>query len=182
MQKNSKVFKNLKILCCCAMFMALSAVIAYVCKLFLTLSMSFRITFENLPIILSGIFFGPVAGLVTGLGSDLISTAVSQYGIGGINPIITLGAGSVGLVAGLCTRLIPKKKSGTLKLLITVFAAHIVGNMLIKSLGLHLFYSFSLPQLLPRIPLYIIIGALEFTVIMLIIKNKGISGAVDKLK
>lgn len=162
--------------------MGLSAVIAYLCKLFLTLSMSFRITFENLPVILSGIFFGPVAGLVTGLGSDLVSTAVSQYGIGGINPLITLGAGCVGLTAGLCTKLIPQKRAGTLKLFTTVYISHIIGNMLVKSLGLHVFYSFSLPQLLPRIPLYTIIAAIEYTMILLITNNKGITGALEKIK
>lgn len=164
------------------MFMALSAIIAYFCKLFLTINTSFRITFENLPVILSGMFFGPVAGLLTGLGSDIVSTAVSQYGIGGINPIITLGAGSVGLVAGLCSRILPVKKNSIPALLITVFSSHIIGNMVIKSIGLNVFYGFTLPQLLPRIPLYLIIGSIEFFIIMIITRNKGITNAVEKLK
>ncbi len=177
--KQKRVFKKVKTLCACALLCAAAVSIAYICK-FLTIG-SIRITFENLPIILAGIFFGPMAGLLTGLASDLTSTIISHYGIGGLNPIITLGAASVGFVAGSVFRLSKANKLG-FNALLAVFSAHIVGNMIIKSVGLMIYYSYALPAVLPRIPLYMVIGAIEYAIILILIKNKGITKTVEKLK
>ena len=178
-KKQTKAFGKIKTLCACALLCAAAVSIAYVCK-FMTVG-SIRITFENLPIILSGIFFGPVAGFITGIGSDLVSTAISHYGLGGLNPIITLGAGAIGFVSGAMFRL-PKIKNTSLKALLAVGSAHVVGNMLIKSIGLMVYYSYALPAVLPRVPLYIIIGAIEYAVILVLIRNKGITKSIEKLK
>lgn len=180
MTKNkSKAFGKLKTLCACALLCAAAVSIAYVCK-FMTVG-SIRITFENLPIILSGIFFGPLAGFLTGIGADLVSTAISHYGIGGLNPIITLGAGAIGFVSGVMFRFPRVRKTG-IKALLAVGSAHVTGNMIIKSIGLMLYYSYALPAVLPRVPLYIIIGAIEYALILVLIKNKGIIKTVEKLK
>lgn len=168
----NKVFKSVRVMCFCAMLTALSVAIAWLCKMFLTITPYFRITFENLPLILAGYFFGPIAGLFCGLASDILSTALSQYGLGGINPIITLGAGCVGLFAGLIPTIFKKKNN--IVLLISVYAAHIIGNILVKSAGLHIMYSWSIPLLLPRIPLYIAIAAIEYGIMVILTKNKGI--------
>ena len=178
-KKQKGVFKKVKTLCACALLCAAAVSIAYICK-FMTIG-TIRITFENLPIILAGIFFGPVAGLLTGLSADLARTVISHYGIGGLNPIITLGAASIGFVAGAVFR-IPKINKTGLKALFAVFSAHAVGNMMIKSAGLMIYYSYPLPAVLPRIPLYIIIGAIEYAIILVLIKNKGITKTVEKLK
>ncbi len=178
-KKQKRVFKKVKTLCACALLCAAAVSIAYVCK-FLTVG-SIRITFENLPIILSGIFFGPVAGLLTGLAADLTSTVISHYGLGGLNPIITLGAASIGFIAGAVFRF-PKINKIGIKALLAVFSAHLVGNMLIKSAGLMIYYSYALPAVLPRIPLYVIIGSIEYAIILVLLKNKGITKTVEKLK
>ena len=168
----TKAFKNVRIMCFCAMLTALSVAIAWLCKMFLTVTPYIRITFENLPLILAGYFFGPVAGLFSGLASDILSTALSQYGLGGINPIITLGAGCVGLFSGLLPKISGKKNN--IILLISVYAAHIIGNILVKSAGLNIIYSWAIPLLLPRIPLYLIIAAIEYGIMFILTKNKGI--------
>lgn len=179
MKRKSKKGNALRTLCACALLCAAAVSIAYVCK-FMTFG-SIRVTFENLPIIMAGIFFGPVAGLVTGLCADLVSTAVSFYGLGGLNPIITLGAGAVGFFSGLMFRA-PFVKKVPLKSALAVLSAHVVGNMLLKSIGLMVYYPYSIPMVLPRIPLYLAIGAVEYIIILILIKNKGISKAVGKLK
>ncbi len=179
MKKNNIVFGKVKTLCACALLCAAAVSIAYICK-FLTFG-SVRITFENLPIILAGIFFGPVAGLMTGLCADLVSTAVSFYGLGGLNPLITLGAGCVGLVAGLLFKVSAVKKDWQ-KALLAASGAHVVGNMIVKSIGLKLYFNYALPLLLLRVPTYILIGAVEFVVILILIKNKGIIKTVGKLR
>ncbi len=178
-KKQTKAFGKVKNLCACALLCALAVAIAYVCK-FMTFG-SIRITFENLPIILAGIFFGPVAGLMTGICADLVSTAISFYGLGGLNPIITLGAGSIGLVSGILFRL-PKIKKDGIKVFLAVSGAHIAGNMLIKSIGLKIYFGYALPLLLLRVPTYILIGAIEFVIILILTKNKGVMKTVGKLR
>ena len=56
--------------------MASAVVIGYICKMFLTFG-AVRVTFENLPIMISGIFFGPLAGFMTGICSDLAITSMT---------------------------------------------------------------------------------------------------------
>ena len=170
--KKIKMFGSLKVLCSSAILTALAVVIAYLCK-FLTLTPTIRITFENLPIILCGYLFGPFTGLACGLCADLLNTAVSQYGIGGINPIITLGAASVGFFAGFSYSKKPK-----LRLFFAVFISHITGNILIKSAGLMIYYGTPIIGVLPRLPLYIAIASIEFILLLFITKSKGLTKAM----
>ena len=74
MNNKSKVFKSVRFLTTAAMLTALSVVIGIVCKNFLNFGSGlFRVTFENLPIIMSGILLGPAAGGIVGAASDLVS-------------------------------------------------------------------------------------------------------------
>ena len=181
-KKNSKLkgFNSVKSLCTAALLCALCVVISYVCKSF-TVTMSVRVTFENLPLILSGIILGPIPGLLTGLCADVVSTAASQYGFGGINPILTIGSASVGFLAGFLPRFVFKKRSA-LQVFTTVFFAHIAGNMIIKSLGLYLYYSTPPVEILIRILVYIGIAAAEAFIINVLLKSKGIKKAIGGLE
>ena len=70
MQKKESV----RMLTQAAMMVALSVIIGIFCKSFLNFGAGlFRITFENLPIILSGIIMGPVVGGAVGACSDIVS-------------------------------------------------------------------------------------------------------------
>ncbi len=178
-KKQTKAFSTVKTLCACALLCASAVAIAYICKFFTFGSV--RITFENLPIILAGIFFGPIAGFMTGICADLVSTAISFYGLGGLNPIITLGAGTIGLISGIMFRF-PKIKKDGLRAFLAVSSAHIAGNMIIKSIGLKIYFGYALPLLLLRVPTYIAIGALEFIIVLILIKNKGVMKTVGKLR
>ena len=72
------LFKSLKALCLAAMLTAMSVVIGIFCKNLLNFGDGlFRVTFENLPIIISGITFGPIVGALVGAGSDLLSYLLS---------------------------------------------------------------------------------------------------------
>lgn len=173
-----RLFNNVKSLCTAALLAAVAVVISYICKSF-TVTMSVRITFENLPIILSGYILGPFAGLVTGLCADITSTAAT-YGIGGINPVLTLGAGFVGFAAGIISHHIITKKS-ILQIFLTVFTAHISGNMIIKTIGLYLYYKTPPIEILTRILLYTGIAAAEAVILAVILKSKGIKKAIGGL-
>ncbi len=156
---------NLKKLVFAALMTAMSVIIGMFCKSYLTFG-AIRITFDNLPVLISGIFLGPVYGLAVGAASDLITAPIS----GSVNPLITVGAALIGLVSGVLGKVALNKKSYPWVLL-AVLPSHIIGSMIVKSLGLWYFYGYTLPLILPRIPLYIAIGLIESYIIYILIKN-----------
>ncbi len=163
--KNKSIKQNLKKLVFAALMTAMSVVIGLFCKSYLTFG-AVRVTFDNLPVLISGVFLGPFYGLAVGAASDLITAPIT----GSVNPIITVGAASVGLISGVLGKMMRNKK-GYLWVLSAVMPAHVVGSMLIKSFGLWYFYGYTLPLILPRIPLYLCIGLVESYIIYILIKN-----------
>ncbi|MBE6649629.1 MAG: folate family ECF transporter S component [Ruminococcaceae bacterium] len=161
----------------CAMLIGISVVVGALCRTYLTFSVFVRITFENLPIILSGILFGPVYGLVVGASTDLISSVISSQDI---NPIITVGALSVGLVSGLVSEMGNMLRANkTLKKIIAVVSAHFVGCLIIKTFGLQVYYfpTTSFWYLFAiRAGVYAFICVAETFIILRLLKNKFIKG------
>ena len=149
------------------MLTAMSVVIGIFCKNFMNFGGGlFRVTFENLPIIMSGVLLGPMVGAAVGVATDLISYLLSAQ-IYPPNLIVTLGAAAVGLCSGLVARFAVKKR-GYGQIITAGAVAHLVGSMIIKPIGLFTFYSYAV---LWRIPLYLVIAPIEITVICLLYKN-----------
>ncbi len=158
--------KSLKRLTLVAMLTAMSVVIGIFCKNFLNFGGGlFRITFENMPIILTGIFLGPLSGAVVGIAGDVISYFLSAQ-IYPPNLIVTVGAGAVGFMAGIVAKLF--KKHGNLQIVVSTVAAHIIGSMLIKSVGLFAFYGWTV---LWRIPLYLVISGMDIMILCMLYNN-----------
>lgn len=169
-------FPSLKILIACAMLAAISFVIGWICKTYMTFG-AIRVTFENMPIIVSGIVFGPVCGTLVGIFSDILSCVGSGYSI---NPVITAGSAAVGLTAGIISNYVIKKDCVP-RVIVSVFSAHIIGSMIIKSLGLYMMgYAFGV--ILYRVPLYLGIAAVEFYLIYMLLKNNAIKKEINRLK
>lgn len=167
--KNKSIF-DAKTLAICSMLTALSIVIGIFCKNLLNFGNGlFRITFENFPILLAGILYGPVAGTLVGAVSDTLSYILSTQTLA-ISPLITLGAAMVGLVSGATAKLL-KKRSFSFRIVISAALGHLVGSIIIKSIGLYAFYG---SYVFIRIPTYLIICALEIFLIHLVLKNKAI--------
>ena len=79
--------------------MALLIAMSIVFSRVLSISTGFvRFNLGSLPVLLAGILFGPWAGFVVGMVADIIGGVLAGYAI---NPLITLGAASIGLVGGL---------------------------------------------------------------------------------
>ena len=178
MKRNTKLmlFSSLGRLTLAAMLTAMSVVIGIFCKTFLNFGTGlFRITFENLPILLSGILFGPLVGGVIGSASDLISYLLSSQAYPP-NLIVTLGATMVGVVSGFVSKCICKSR-GYRQIIISSAAAHIIGSMIIKPIGLFQFYGWAV---LVRIPLYIVIASLEIFVLCMLYKNSSFRKLIDK--
>ncbi len=185
------LFGNVRVLCVSALLCGLSVVIAWLCKTYLTVTVlgsGIRFTLENQPIILAGLWFGPWVGFVVGFASDFISTAVSQYGLGGINPLITLGAAVTGLTSGLVARYW-LKKPGFKQVACATAAAHLLGSGLCKTLGLYLYHFYvavtlcgvTFSSLWLRLPTYLIIGAAECYINYILTRNRTLSAQIERM-
>ena len=160
-----------------AMLAAMSVVIGMFCKSFLNFGGGlWRVTFENLPIILAGVFLGPITGGMVGIVSDLTSYLLSPQ-IYPPNLIVTLGAFAVGMVSGLMARFILRERS-TKQIALSAAAAHVIGSMIIKPIGLFQFYQWAV---LVRIPLYLVIAPLEIFLLCLLWRQKSFRKLFDKM-
>lgn len=157
----------LKILAASSLMVAISII----CGKYLAISGGevLRFSFENLPIMMAGILFGPAAGVAVGVVADLVGCFLVGYTI---NPLVTLGAAAIGCLAGLVWRSI-KTTPFALRIAFAVFVAHLVGSVGIKTFGLAAYYAFPLWQLmLWRLLNYAIVGAVEGTLLYILLKNK----------
>ena len=169
LQRKKNAFESVKSMTIAAMLTAMSVVIGILCKNFLNFGGGlFRVTFENLPIIMGGLLFGPIIGGIIGAASDLLSYIFSAQ-IYPPNLVVTAGAISVGVVSGVMSRYVVKKK-GTLQIIVSGGLAHVVGSMIIKPIGLYQFYSWAV---LFRIPLYFLIAPIEIALICVLFSRKS---------
>jgi len=177
--KKQNLFTSVKLLTLAAMLTAMSVVIGIFCKSALNFGGGlFRITFENLPIILSGVIFGPITGGVVGGLSDIISYLLSGQTYPP-NLIVTAGAVAIGVIAGGVSRFWIKKR-GNLQFIVAGGLAHAVGSMIIKPIGLFTFYGWAV---LWRVPMYLAIAPVEILIICLLYKNltfRRLTDGVDR--
>ena len=154
-----------------ALLTAMSIIFARV----LTVSTGFlRFNLGALPTHLAAVWFGPAGGFAVGALADLIGGTLSGYSI---NPLITLGAGSVGLVSGLLFQKLSSLRLG-LRLQISILAGHLVGSVAINSLALHIFYGYQWPVLVARIPNAIVLSAINTVLVRILLENKTLAAMI----
>ena len=161
-------------------FAALLSALSIVCGKYLKIPVGdvMRFSFENLPILLAGIAFGPLAGMATGVIADLIGCVLVGYAI---NPLVTLGAAAIGALGGLLYHLCNKLPL-FVRLLITVMLSHTIGSVVIKTFGLAKFYDLPFFELvLWRSLNYLIVGIIELAVLYVVLKNKAVSSLLQRL-
>ena len=152
-----------------ALLIAMSIVFSRV----LSISTGFvRFNLGSLPVLLAGIVFGPGAGL-----ADMIGSILAGYAI---NPLITLGAASIGLVGGWLWQTLSHTLRLGQRLLLSVVAAHVVGSIVINSLALHIFYGYAWSVLAARVPNALILTAVNTVLLRLLMENKAVMAAVKK--
>ena len=158
-----------------SLFTAMSIVLG---KYIQITTMTVRFSFENLPILASGILLGPVWGASVGLVADLVGCVLVGYEI---NPIITVGAVAVGGVCGFTYRVI-RAKSNNIRIGVSVALAHLFGSVLLKSLGFFVYYSTPYQVVaLERLGVYTLISIAEIIALCLIFSNKGIKILTERL-
>jgi len=178
MKPKKGLFPNVRGLTVAAMLVAMSVIIGIFCKNYLNFGMGlYRVTFENLPIILAGILFGPAVGGIVGVASDLVSYLLSNQ-IYPPNLIVMAGACLVGVMSGLVSHHIVKK-SGTWQIIASGAAAHIIGSMIVKPIGLYQYYGI---LVLWRIPLYLLIAPLEILVLCMLFRQKSFQRLLQDVK
>ena len=170
---------NLKVLCQLAMLTAISIVAGK--YLAIGVGTVLRFSLENLPIIFSGLAFGPTAGLLVGVVADLVGCLLVGYEI---NPIVTVGAAFIGLLSGTA-KCIPHKSRGGLWLTVILgeSLAHLIGSVVVKTFGLAVYYDMPFMILmLWRLLNYALIGALETVLIYALLKNRAVQREINTIK
>ena len=162
-------------------FAAILVALSVTGKLFaFNIGLDIRLSYENLPIAIAGIMFGPFAGFAVGICADLCGCLVVGYAV---NPIITLGAGLIGFVGGNIVLFFPKRFS-IAPMLIADIAGHIVGSVVVKTIGLVVYYGAEKGiwvLLGQRTLTYTLISVLECIVLVFLLSNKYVEKEVQKM-
>ncbi len=92
-----------------------------------------RISFESVPIVLAGMWLGPLSGAIVALIADILGTVLSGYGIW--FPPIALGPVLMGVISGLSTKYVFRSDLSSTreswKVVVTVLVAGIVNSFLV---------------------------------------------------
>ena len=171
MKNNSKT--SVRTLVMLALLVAMSIVFSRV----LTISTGFvRFNLGSLPVLLAALLFGPWAGFAVGAVADMIGGVLAGYAI---NPLITLGAGAIGLAAGFAWEKLSELRVG-LRLQISVLLGHFVGSMVINSLALRIFYGYAWGVLLARIPNALVLSAVNTVLLRILLENRTLMKLAKK--
>jgi ECF transporter S component (folate family) len=124
--------------------------------------------------------FAWLPGVLVGVVSDLVGCLMVGYTV---NPIVTLGAGAIGLASGIAFILLKKTNhQGWLNISLSVAIGHIIGSVIIKTIGLWTYYNTPFEILLLwRVLNYLIVGILDGVVVYILLKNKEINRMITKI-
>ena len=165
MSKNTRF--PVKTISFCGIFIALGVIIA---RLFSLAPNEFtRFSLESVPIFLSGLLLGPLAGVLTGFATDFIGCLFSPYGF---NPLFCLPPMLYGLCGGLFRPWLSKKIS-LLRLAAAFLPAVVLGSVLWQSFMLDYVYGSGFYALLSARGLqFAVVFVLDVTVIRLLFAAK----------
>ena len=99
-----------------------------------------RISISGVPLILSGLWLGPVTGGICGLIGDLIGCAINGYAP---NPFITVATVLVGVIPGLFRGFMVGDKPGVkrlLRFLLVIAVTRFISSQLLTTFGLSVMY------------------------------------------
>ena len=157
--------------------LALLAAMSIVFSRVLSISTGFvRFNLGSLPVLLAVVLFGPWAGFAVGVVADMIGGVLAGYAI---NPLITLGAGAIGLAAGLAWQKLDSLRVG-LRLGISVLLGHFVGSMVINSLALRIFYGYAWSVLAACIPNALVLAAVNTVLLRILLENRSLMKLAKK--
>ncbi|MCD7860220.1 MAG: folate family ECF transporter S component [Firmicutes bacterium] len=160
-------------LVCCGLLAALSVVFARL--LGFMPSQASRYSIEAVPIILSGMLFGPIPGAMVGFAADAVGCLFSGYGY---NPIFAVAPILYGLVAGLLRPMLVRRLN-LFTIALSILPSVLLGSILYQSLALTWMYNTAdafwpafTARLASRSIQFGITGALDIAVIWLLFRAK----------
>ena len=180
MPKGKKQNISLRMTAALAMLAAISIILGK--YLAIPVGDTLRFSFENLPIIFAGIAFGAIPAILVAITADVVGCVLVGFAI---NPVVTLGAAAIGALSGVIPMLIKKHtKIKRLPLvIITVITSHIIGSVIIKTLGLAAFYNMPVTILmLWRMLNYTAVGSLEILLIFILFSREEVCREIDKIR
>ena len=169
MQKNKSRMAT-RVLTTAALLAALSAVIGIICKNLFTFNIYYRLTFENAPIILAGLLYGPVVGAMVGICADAVSCLMSSNPA--LNPLISLGAAMVGVISGLVPKLI--RRGIRLQTATAVILAHLIGQVGIKSIAKMIYFGMPWQGIFLGLAFSAVVGVMECLLLSWMRGNKSL--------
>ena len=108
------------------------------------ISEGLRISVEVVPVILAGIWLGPLAGLIVGFLADILGTIISGYGVYflplAITPILN------GVLPGLAFRYLWKRDMNVWKCVVTIVVTEIISSLFIGTYALTWYYHLFVPN------------------------------------
>lgn len=157
--KRKSMSMSTKTLAYCALLTALSAVLS---KLMGLMPNEFtRFSIEAVPIFLSGLFFGPVAGACVGFAADFIGCLFSPFGY---NPIYCIPPILYGVCGGIFRFWIAKKPCFS-RLLLAFLPAIVVGSIGIQSCVLA-FMQYGTKNFMKGLVYYLGTRSIQFSVML----------------
>ncbi len=167
---------KLRVLTTAAMLAAVSVVVGITCKNFLTFNVYYRITFENFPIIIAGLLFGPAVGGMVGVAADIVSCLCSTNPA--LNPLITLGAATVGIISGIAPIIF--RTRGKRQVAFAVALSHIIGQVAIKSVAKILWFGMPWVGIFIGIAVSAAVGVIEYFLIDYILNRRKLYSLYEK--
>lgn len=172
-----KVFSNIYAMVFAAVLIAVSVTGKYFA---INIGITLRISYENLPIVIAGIALGPIVGLLVGVCADLCGCIAMGYAI---NPIIMLGAGMIGLVAGFIS-LAFRNRFSPVSVIISDLLGHIVGSLVLKTVGIAVFYGAEngiWALFWSRVVTYVPVVIFEIIILLLLFSSKLMQKEFNRL-
>ena len=130
-----------------------------------------RLSLGNVPVMMTGIFCGPLYGAVCGILADTIGCFLSGYAP---NIPLSFGMGLIGVLPPLFCRLSQKCKiqNPTVMLIVSVVSVNIVAALLYKTFILSAMFGMPFfPTLYTRLPFIAIETAADAAVLCLLIRH-----------
>ena len=131
-----KIF-SVKRLTVMAMLSALIVIVARFCAI--PINEGLRLGFDSIPVLLAGIWLGPIPAAIVGGLADVVGTLINSYG-GPYFPPMTVTPMLVGIVAGVMAKCVFKGELNFWKLAVTVIVSDVIGNIFYGSLALSWYY------------------------------------------
>lgn len=126
---------NVKTVVFAGVLIAMNLVLGRV--LAINIGSTLRITVSATPIILSGLWFGPLVGGICGGAGDLLGCLLQGYAP---NPFILVSSVLTGLLPALFKQYVFHDKMNTWKIALVIAIHGLVGSLGFTTVGLHIYY------------------------------------------